>query len=152
MQLKNAAAACQFKNKCQLLRSRKLPPDYLILFFVRTAGQLQRMRQVTTSQTVRGARNRSISSDYPVPAFPGNRESMMFSLISYGRFEDGDAHAMFSRTGGRKIWVEPVMQTLRGVNGNEPEEKWRVTAVASTHAAMPQACRADLSRPSSLAP
>ena len=36
-------------------------------------------------------------------------------LIAFGTFDDGDAHAMFSRTSGRKIWIEPTMEFLRSI-------------------------------------
>lgn len=36
-------------------------------------------------------------------------------LISYGAFEDGDAHAMFARRSGVKIWQKPVDTFLRSI-------------------------------------
>ncbi len=36
-------------------------------------------------------------------------------MIAFGRFEDGDAHGMFSRSSGRKVWVQPVEEFLRGI-------------------------------------
>ncbi len=37
-------------------------------------------------------------------------------LISFGLFEDGDAHAMFGRRSGLKIWLKPVEEFLRSVD------------------------------------
>lgn len=37
-------------------------------------------------------------------------------LISFGVFEDGDAHAMFVRRSGLKIWLKPVEEFLRSVD------------------------------------
>ena len=37
-------------------------------------------------------------------------------MVSFGVFEDGDAHAMFGRRTGRGIWLKPVEEFLRGIN------------------------------------
>lgn len=37
-------------------------------------------------------------------------------LVSFGLFEDGDAHAMFSRRTGLGIWLKPVEEFLRSID------------------------------------
>lgn len=36
-------------------------------------------------------------------------------LISYGKFEEGDAHGMFAHRAGLAIWLTPVEEFLRGI-------------------------------------
>jgi hypothetical protein len=37
-------------------------------------------------------------------------------LISFGVFEDGDAHGMFGQRSGLKIWLKPVEEFLRSID------------------------------------
>ena len=36
-------------------------------------------------------------------------------LVAFGTYDDGDAHAMFGRNSGRRIWIDPTLEFLRSI-------------------------------------